>query len=289
VSNVTVHAGGFFTSIGGQTRSYCAALDATTGQATAWTSGANGAVSALAVSNGAVYAGGAFTSMRGLPQAYIARLYAAPAAPPSVTVLAPDGGEGVNIGTVWRLFWTASAPAPGIQSVDLYLSRNGAMGPWELLAAGAANTGHYDWTVNAPASAGSCYLWVDARDYRGQIGSDITDAGFTIGSGLVGVGEPAAGATFELGPAAPNPVRWRSVLSYTVPRRSQVQLTLLDVQGRVVSRVFDGNREAGRYAVPLDAAGLAPGLYFVRLQARGRRSAPAHGRDPVRLRSCRVG
>jgi hypothetical protein len=59
------------------------------------------------------------------------------------------------------------------------------------------------------------------------------------------------------------------VLSYTVPRRSQVQLTLLDVQGRVVSRVFAGNREAGRYTAPLDAGGLAPGLYFARLQARG--------------------
>jgi hypothetical protein len=221
------------------------------------------------VSNGAVYAGGAFTSMRGLPQAYVAHLHAAPTSPPSVTVLSPNGGEGVSIGTLRRLSWAASAPAPGIQSVDLYLSRNGAMGLWELLAAGAANTGHYDWTVTGPASAGSCYLWVDARDYAGQIGSDITDAGFTIGSSLVGVGGPAAIAAFELGPAAPNPVRWRSVLSYTVPRRSQVQLTLLDVQGRVVSRVFDGNREAGRYAVPLDAGGLAPGLYFVRLQARG--------------------
>jgi len=216
-----------------------------------------------------VYAGGAFTNMRGLPQTYIAQLNAAPASPPSVTVLSPNGGEGVNIGNVRRLSWAAGAPAPGIQSVDLYLSRNGAMGPWVLLAAGAANTGHYDWTGTGPASVGSCYLWVDARDYGGQIGSDIADAGFTIGTGLVGVGGPAAIAAFELGPAAPNPVRWGSVMSYTVPRRSQVQLTLLDVQGRVVSRVFDGNREAGRYTVPLDTGGLAPGLYFVRLQARG--------------------
>jgi hypothetical protein len=216
-----------------------------------------------------VYAGGDFLSVRGIPQAYIARLRPAPASPPSVTVLSPNGSENVNIGIVRRLSWTAAAPAPGVQTVDLYLSRHGAMGPWELLAAGAANTGHYDWTVTGPASAGTCYLWVDARDYAGQIGSDIADAGFTIGSGLVGVGGQAASASFELGPAAPNPIRSRSVLSYTVPRRSQVQLTLLDLQGRVVSRLFDGNREAGRYAVPLDAGVLAPGLYFAHLHATG--------------------
>jgi hypothetical protein len=64
-------------------------------------------------------------------------------------------------------------------------------------------------------------------------------------------------------------VRSRSVLSYTVPRRSQVELTLLDVQGRVVSRMFDGNREAGNYAVPLDAGGLAPGLHSAHLHAAG--------------------
>jgi hypothetical protein len=268
-SNGTMYAGGYFTSIGGQARSRIAALDTTTGLATAWNPSANGSVSALAVSNGAVYAGGAFTIIQGLPQTYIARFYPAPTSAPSVTVLSPNGGEGVSIGTVRRLSWRASAPAPGIQSADLYLSRNGAMGPWELLAAGVSNTGHYDWTVTGPASAGACYLWVDARDYAGQIGSDIADAGFTIGSGLVGVGGPPAVANFELGPAAPNPVRSRSVMSYTVPRRSQVLLTLLDLQGRVVSRMFAGNREAGHYAVPLEAGGLPPGLYFVRLQARG--------------------
>ena len=43
VSGSTVYAGGDFTSIGGQTRNYIAALDATTGAATAWNPNASGA------------------------------------------------------------------------------------------------------------------------------------------------------------------------------------------------------------------------------------------------------
>src|SRR5207249_4197913 len=147
-------------------------------------------------------------------------------------VLSPNGGETANLGTTRRLMWTATTLAPGVESVDLYLSRSGALGPWELLAAGAPNTGAYDWTVNGPASDGTCYLWVDARDYAGSIGSDISDAGFTIANGALAVDPPAPVTAFSLGPMAPNPIRGLSRLSYVVPRSARVRLTLLDVQGR---------------------------------------------------------
>jgi hypothetical protein len=62
VSGSTVYAGGYFTSIGGQTRNYIAALDEN-GNATAWNPDANSYVWALAVSGRTVYAGGEFTSI----------------------------------------------------------------------------------------------------------------------------------------------------------------------------------------------------------------------------------
>ncbi len=63
----TVYVGGDFTSIGGQSRYRIAALDETTGQATAWTSHASAPVRGLAInSNGSVvYAGGDFRSIGG--------------------------------------------------------------------------------------------------------------------------------------------------------------------------------------------------------------------------------
>jgi hypothetical protein len=63
-----VYASGDFTSIGGESRNHIAAIDATTGAATAWDPSANDVVSALAVggSDGStVYAGGYFTSIGG--------------------------------------------------------------------------------------------------------------------------------------------------------------------------------------------------------------------------------
>ena len=215
---------------------------------------------ALAVSGSTVYAGGDFTRL--------ARILPAPASLPAAAVLSPSGGETLNIGTVRRLSWNATAAAPGVESVDLYLSRAGAVGPWELLAAGALNTGHYDWTATGPAS-GNCYLWVDARDYAGNISSDISDAAFTIASEALAVGPPAAEASFVLAPVAPNPARGLSRFSYVVPRRARVRLTLLDLQGRELAMLADGEREPGRYAASLDAASLPPGLHFIRMQAPG--------------------
>ncbi|HVP15659.1 MAG TPA: hypothetical protein VMS88_08945, partial [Terriglobales bacterium] len=74
VDGSTVYAGGYFTSIGGQTRNHIAALDATTGAATDWNPNANDAVDALALSGSTVYAGGYFTSVGGQVRLGVAAL-----------------------------------------------------------------------------------------------------------------------------------------------------------------------------------------------------------------------
>src|SRR5262249_60191723 len=132
-----------------------------------WNPGATDVVRALAVSGSAVYAGGRIRSIGGLAALGLARIVPAPVAAPLATVLAPNGGENVNVGTTRRLTWTSTASTPGVESVDVYLSRSGAVGPWELLAAGAPNTGAYDWPGTAPTSSGSRHGRGDRRALTG--------------------------------------------------------------------------------------------------------------------------
>ena len=61
----TVYVGGSFSTVGGSDRASLAALDAATGQATAWDPGADGPVGALALAGGTLYVGGAFTHAGG--------------------------------------------------------------------------------------------------------------------------------------------------------------------------------------------------------------------------------
>ena len=59
---------GSLDEIGGQERSYLAALDAVTAEATGWQPNPNGGISALATGKGRVYASGAFTQIGGMPR-----------------------------------------------------------------------------------------------------------------------------------------------------------------------------------------------------------------------------
>lgn len=77
VSGSTVYAGGDFSSLGGQPRTNLAALDAVTGDATAWNPSPDDDVQALATSGSTVYAGGSFASIGGQQRAGLAALSSA--------------------------------------------------------------------------------------------------------------------------------------------------------------------------------------------------------------------
>lgn len=77
VSDNTVYAGGWFTSIGGQARQSIAALDARTGVATAWNPNTNNdsyVIYTLVSSGKTVYVGGGFTTIGGQMRNSIAAL-----------------------------------------------------------------------------------------------------------------------------------------------------------------------------------------------------------------------
>ena len=63
ISGSTVYVGGDFTTIGGQSNPYLAAINANTGTASGWNPSPNGTVAALLLRGNTLYTGGAFTLM----------------------------------------------------------------------------------------------------------------------------------------------------------------------------------------------------------------------------------
>ena len=87
---------------------------------------------------------------------------------------------------------------------------------------------------------------------------------------VAGMG-PARGE-LELRSVSPNPVREIGRITYSVARRGRVTVVLMDIQGRVVRRVFDGMSEPGEHTVDWrrgepSADGLPAGIYLVRVSA----------------------
>ncbi len=91
-SGNTVYIGGEFTTVGGQSRSNIAAIDATTGTLTSWNPGAANDVFCLAVSGNTVYVGGAFFSIGGQSRSNIAAIDATTG---NVTSWQPDADNNV--------------------------------------------------------------------------------------------------------------------------------------------------------------------------------------------------
>ncbi len=66
------------------------------------------------------------------------------------------------------------------------------------------------------------------------------------------------------------PARGTTRIVFVLPADAETRLRVVDVQGRVVANLADGRLAAGPHALEW-RADVRPGLYFVRLDADGRR------------------
>ena len=71
---------------------------------------------------------------------------------------------------------------------------------------------------------------------------------------------------YSLSQNYPNPFNPSTVISFTLPTRSEYTLSIYNVTGQVV-QTFSGVEEAGTVDLTWEAGQLASGVYFYRLQA----------------------
>lgn len=75
---------------------------------------------------------------------------------------------------------------------------------------------------------------------------------------------------FSLEQNFPNPFRGNETnIRFTIPHRSQVQLIVYDMNGRVVKTLVNGVKDAGTHAIPFLDNSLPTGVYFYKLTADG--------------------
>ena len=191
VSGSTVYAGGSFDSIGGQARNDIAALDASSGLATAWDPEASAVgyatVNALAVSGSTVYAGGQFTSIGGQTRNHIVALDAGsglatgwdPNANSNVDALVVSGS------TVYAAGWFTTIGGQTRKNIAALDAGTGLATAWDPSA---------DRAVDALAVSGSTVYAVGYfTSIGGQNRSEV--AALDAGSGLATGWDPNAGGT----------------------------------------------------------------------------------------------
>ena len=107
---------------------------------------------------------------------------------PVVTIEAPDGGEIINGGSAYTITWEATDGGSGLASVTpitiRFTSNEGSSWP---LVTQESNGGTYAWTVPLIDSS-NCRISVEAIDNATNVGTDWSDANFTIDSSSPEVG-----------------------------------------------------------------------------------------------------
>lgn len=72
---------------------------------------------------------------------------------------------------------------------------------------------------------------------------------------------------FKLEQNYPNPFNPSTKIEFSIPERSFVSLKIYDVLGREVSKLANGEMQAGLHSVNFNASGLSTGIYFYKIEA----------------------
>jgi hypothetical protein len=133
-----------------------------------------------------------------------------------------------------------------------------------------APDGHFFNLLAYGAAEGAYYFEIWPRDvpnYPKAIAA-ATAAGLYS---LVGVRDPVphGPAVTRLAQNAPNPFTRRTSIAFSLAQAGRVRLAVYDLTGRRIGVLLHGLQGPGEHVVPVDALGLADGVYYYRLEAEG--------------------
>ncbi|MBN1998697.1 T9SS type A sorting domain-containing protein [candidate division KSB1 bacterium] len=123
------------------------------------------------------------------------------------------------------------------------------------------------------AMAGPSWYWHgmldDIRLYSGILTEDeIGDSMDPLPLGIGAKNNPLVSpGRFKLGQNYPNPLNASTVFPISLNERQRVKIEIVDVSGRVIDILQDGEMPAGEHSIHYDGQHLSSGMYLYRLTA----------------------
>ncbi len=132
-------------------------------------------------------------------------------------------------------------------------NRNGATGLWALTFPFAAQNANFGKLASNDAAQ-------SAQGLKNIGAAVVLNSALAVDVNQVPI-------MFRLEQNYPNPFNPSTRIAFAIPKASKVQLRILDVLGRDIALLFDGQKPAGAYELQWDAGSLPSGIYFYRLQS----------------------
>ncbi len=127
-----------------------------------------------------------------------------------------------------------------------------------------------------PGEALSVMVWdsVSERQVTMESVNTSDDLSYQTDAIFIGkLGDAVQPLEFGLANAYPNPFNSMTRVSYSLPSAERVKLAVFDVSGREVTRLVDGEINAGVYSVSWQAVEVSSGVYFIRLSSSSQTSS----------------
>jgi hypothetical protein len=196
-------------------------------------------------------------------KSYTDRVFNALVVAPGVATSPFPAHNAIDVSTTAKLFWRAD---PGATSHDVYF---GTSNPPE-------SKGNQTDTTFTPGTLAenTTYYWrIDEKNSAGTTIGPVWS--FTTGmSSSIRVVDGGVPKEFALFQNYPNPFNPSTTITYTLPSRSHVTLTVHNTLGQIVRELVNDEIEAGYHELQFDArlvdgqaTGLASGVYFYRMRA----------------------
>jgi len=180
---------------------------------------------------------------------------------PYITVISPNGGEDWQAGSSHDITWTSIGTSGGVRIE--YSTNNGSS--WSnIIASIPADTEAYSWTIPDTPSD-SCLMRI--TDTVGSP-SDTSDSMFTI--------SPVTSIPISKLPEVYSFYVKRITgsnqfeIKYALPERAKFILEVYDIKGTKIKE-FSEESTAGFYSRKIDMSGKPAGVYFIRMEANGKK------------------
>ncbi|WP_420454016.1 T9SS type A sorting domain-containing protein [Rubrivirga sp.] len=161
---------------------------------------------------------------------------------------------------------TLLALAPAAQTSDATVLQLSAVEAYAAPLHDAPGSVHVTGraTPVAPVVSGAVHVWATAAPVAAFV--PLAEPAPLVARGAGAALEAELPAELALGSAYPNPSASGARIPYELPQAARVRLSVVDVLGREIAVLADGDRPAGWHEASLDARRLAPGLYHVLLR-----------------------